>query len=209
MPHLKKVLACVLLLCINSVYKAQGQVQGQNTARYLNSFTLPCSADSAVSLEQYTQAKGFIVVFTCNHCPFAKLYSKRLNDLNAKYLPLGVPLLAINSMDTVVYSNENLKAMAVQARKRQYNFPYLFDASQLIAKQFNAQHTPQAFVIWKTENKWEIRYSGAIDNNGAEPQKASKNYVSDCLESLLNFKQVAEPFTESFGCKIYYRTAGF
>jgi peroxiredoxin len=185
----------------------QGQLPWNNTQHRIQTFTLTCTADTAVALTQYTQAKGFIVVFTCNHCPFAKLYSKRLNALNAKYAPMGVPLLAINSIDTLVYSNENLQAMAIEARKRQYDFPYLWDADQQIAKQFNAQHTPQAFVIWKTENAWQIQYSGAIDNNGAEPQKATQNYVSNAINDLLNFKPVAKPLTESFGCKIYYRAS--
>ena len=199
--HLPYIL---LLICV-TVFKLQGQVQWQHTQQRISNFTLPCSADSVVSLAQYKQAKGFIVVFTCNHCPFAKLYSKRFNALSTKYAALGVPLLAINSMDTIVYNNENLKAMAATARKRQFNFPYLFDASQNVAKQFNAQHTPQAFIIWKDGNEWIIRYSGAIDNNGAEPQKVTKNYIDNALNSLLNFKPVAEPITESFGCKIYIR----
>ncbi|NBW59888.1 MAG: thioredoxin family protein, partial [Crocinitomicaceae bacterium] len=76
-----------------------------------------------VSLNDYPTAKGFIVIFTCNHCPFAKLYPKRLNDLNDQYKELGVPLIAISSMDTVSYEDDSYLKMIQKAKKEHYGFP--------------------------------------------------------------------------------------
>lgn len=157
-----------------------------------------------VSTAGYKNAKGFIIVFTCNHCPFAKLYTRRLNALNTKYKALGVPLLAVNAMDSLVYDDENAKGMRVWARSQHYNFPYLQDGTQEVAKSFNAAHTPQAFVIWDVNGKWVVRYSGAIDDNGQHPEKA-KPFVADAVNALLLGKE--PPVTEnlSFGCAIHYR----
>ena len=118
-----------------------------------------------VSLSDYEDAKGFIVVFICNKCPMAKFYSQRLNQMDAKYKKMGVPLVAINSMDTLAYGDESFKQMQKKVIKEQLRFPYLQDKKQHVAKQFNATHTPQAFVIWKIKGKYILNYEGAIDDN--------------------------------------------
>lgn len=157
-----------------------------------------------VALTDYPDAKGFVVIFTCNHCPFAKLYAQRLNDLNTKYQALGVPLLAVNSMDTLVYEEETFEGMQAYVRNYELNFPYLYDAQQAVGKALGAAHTPQAFVIWKESDHWQIRYKGAIDDNGEEPEKATP-FIAQALDELLAGKPVSMPETESFGCRIFYR----
>lgn len=158
-----------------------------------------------VSLTDYKEAKGFIVVFISNKCPMAKFYSKRLNQMDAKYKRLGVPVLAINSMDTLVYAEESFKLMQKKVKKEQLNFPYLQDKKQKIAKEFKATHTPQAFVIWKNKGKYEVKYEGAIDDNAGEPEKAKHHFLTEAVDELLNNKEVTTPKSESFGCRIYFR----
>ena len=158
-----------------------------------------------VSLSDYKNAKGFIIVFTCNHCPFAKMYPQRMNELNQKFGPLKVPLIAISSADTVVYEEDTYTEMVKMAKRKKMNFPYLYDATQSVAKQFNAHKTPHAFVLWKENNEWKIKYSGAIDDNGSEPEKVTHPYVSDAVNALLNGKNVAIPETKSIGCSIKWR----
>ena len=157
-----------------------------------------------ISLESYPDAKGFILVFTCNHCPFAKLYSKRLNALHEKYEALGVPLLAINPMDTLVYEEESFELMQQRAKKDKFKFPYLQDDLQVAGKYFNAKNTPEAFVIWNENGNWILKYRGAIDDNG-ENKKRNITYIDETVDALLSNKQVVNPETTSFGCKIYYR----
>jgi len=167
-------------------------------------FSLKNVNGKMVSTNNYKNAKGFIIVFTCNHCPFAKLYSKRLNNLNEKYSKLDVPLLAINSMDSLVYEEETFELMKQKAKKDKFNFPYLQDANQTIGKLFGAEHTPTAYVIWKEKNHWTVKYVGSIDDNGEYPEKATP-FVANAVDELLQNKNVTQSQTESFGCRIFYR----
>lgn len=158
-----------------------------------------------VSLSDYPNAKGFIIVFTCNHCPFAKLYPPRLNDLNNKFKPLGVPLIAISSTDTMMYEEDTYPNMLIKANEEHFNFPYLFDEMQVVAKNFKAQKTPHAFVIWKEKEQWVIKYNGAIDDNGMEPDKVTESYVSNAVYELLTSQPVKTSETKSIGCQIAFR----
>jgi peroxiredoxin len=172
--------------------------------KQINSFKLKNIDGKFVALDDYKKAKGFVIMFTCNHCPFAKLYSDRMNQLNKKYAALDVPMLAINSMDSLLYEEETFEEMQLKAKKDKFNFPYLFDETQAIGRQFNAEHTPQIFVIWKVKEKWIIKYSGAFDDDGKHPEKA-KPFVANAIDDLLANKPVRTPLTESFGCRIFYR----
>jgi len=171
----------------------------------VSDFSLPSVSGHLVSLADYHDAKGFIIIFTCNHCPFAKLYPSRLNDLNRKYAPLGMPLIAISSTDTVLYEEDSFDKMKVNAETNQFGFPYLFDGDQIVARQFYAQKTPHAFVIWKEKGEWVVKYDGAIDDNGADSEKVKSQYVALAVEALLKGKPVLVKETKSIGCQIYLR----
>jgi len=158
-----------------------------------------------VSFSDYPTAKGFIVIFTCNHCPFAKLYPKRLNDLNEKYTKLGVPIITISSMDTISYEEDTYLKMIQKAKKEHFNFPYLYDPTQEVAKLFHAQKTPHAFIIWRDGDHFDIAYSGAIDDNGMHPNEVENPYISMALDELLDGKTVSNPETVTIGCQIYFR----
>jgi peroxiredoxin len=160
---------------------------------------------NSVSLNDFPNAKGFIIIFTCNHCPFAKLYPKRLNKLNKKYHHKGFPLLAISSTDTLLYAEDTYDNMVIKANKEKFTFPYLYDSAQSVAKLYKAERTPQAFVLFKEKNNWVIKYNGAIDDNGAEPKKVKVDYVSDAVEALLKNQKVLITETKSIGCKIMFR----
>ena len=158
-----------------------------------------------VSLSDYKDAKGFIIIFTSNKCPMAKFYSQRLNQMYGKYTKMGVPLIAINSMDTLAYAEESFKKMQKKITKEQLTFPYLQDKKQSVAKNFDATNTPQAFVIWKVNGKYIIKYQGAIDDNAGEPEKAKSHFLTDAVNQLLQGNEVKFPKSESFGCRIFYR----
>jgi len=171
----------------------------------IKNFSLKNVNNKTVSLSGYKNAKGFMIVFTCNKCPMAKFYSDRLNKLHAKYQSKGVYLLAINSMDTLAYAEESFKLMQKKATKDKLAFPYLQDKLQIVAKQFKATHTPQAYVIWKDhKGQYTIKYKGAIDDNAGDATNA-KPFLANAVEELLNNKPVSETNTESFGCRIFYR----
>jgi len=192
-----------VLLLLSAALSCMGFLSGG--VKTVPDFSLKNVDGQFVSLKNYLEAKGFILIFTCNHCPFAKLYPPRLNDLNAKYSKLGVPLIAISSTDTITYEEDAWPKMVEKARDEQFNFPYLFDGDQAVAKQYAAQKTPHAFVVWKFDGQWVVRYSGAIDDNGAEPENVQNRFVENAVEALLTGREVAVRETKSIGCQIIFR----
>jgi peroxiredoxin len=180
-------------------------LKNNEQAEAIKNFRLLNVDGKYVSLSDFSAAKGFIIVFTSNHCPFAKLYPERLNNLNSKFTPLGIPLIAINSMDTVLYSDDGYANMIKKAAEEHLNFPYLFDGDQEVAKIFNAQKTPHAYVLWKENGDWLIKYTGAIDDNGAEPEKVKNRFVENAIDDLLAGRQVRIAKTNSIGCQIKFR----
>jgi peroxiredoxin len=180
-------------------------INPEKQANIVSDFKLKNINGKIVSLGDYKNAKGFIIVFTCNHCPFAKMYPQRMNLLNNKFARLGVPLIAISSSDTMVYEEDSYPEMVKMAKQKNINFPFLYDATQSVAKQFKADKTPHAFVIWKENKNWVIKYQGAIDDNGSEPEKVTHTYVADAVNALLNGNRVPVPETKSIGCAIKWR----
>jgi peroxiredoxin len=176
-----------------------------DTNKTINDFHLRNVDGRMVSLKDYPKAKGFIIVFTCNHCPFAKLYFQRLNDLNHKFKSQGVPVIAICSSDTVNFEEDVFDKMKIKAASEHINYPYLCDAEQTVAKNFAARKTPHAFVIWKENGNWVVKYNGAIDDNGAEPLKVKNLYVANAVEALLKGREVEVKEIKSIGCSIGFR----
>ncbi len=200
---MQKKYAGLLRLCLLSAAVVLLSFAG--TERTVSDFSLKNVDGRYVSLKEYPNAKGFIIVFTCNHCPFAKLYPARLNDLNKKYKQLGVPVIAISSTDTINYEGDTYAKMVAKARKESFSYPYLYDEAQAAAKNFSAQKTPHAFVVWKENGRYVIKYSGAIDDNGAEPDKVKNQYVAMAVDALLKGQEVAIKETRSIGCQILIR----
>lgn len=159
-----------------------------------------------IATSDFKKAKGFVVVFISNKCPMAKFYSQRLNQMNEKYYKKGIPVIAINSMDTLAYAEESFAKMQKKTKNDKFTFPYLQDKNQTVAKQFKAENTPQAFVVWKNKiGQLIIKYQGSIDDNAGEPEKAQHHFLTDAVDELLNGKQVIVAKSDSFGCRIYYR----
>ena len=192
-----------VLLVVTAMFALQGF--STISDKVVNDFRLKNVDGSFVSMKDFPNAKGFIIVFTCNHCPFAKLYPERLNELNAKFSKQGVPLIAISSTDTNIYDGDTYPLMVAKARDEHFNFPYLYDGLQSAARDFRAQKTPHAYVVWKENGKWVVKYNGAIDDNGAEPAEVKRRYVAEAVNELLSGKQVSIKETKSIGCEIKLR----
>lgn len=175
---------------------------GQLAERQIQNFRLKNVNRKMVSLSDYKDAKGFIIIFTCNHCPFAKLYNQRIIDLQNKYAKIGFPVIAINSVSPLMFEEETPQQMAKLSKSLKYNFPYLLDDKQSVAKMFGADKTPHCFVIQKEAKGYLIKYNGAIDDNGNEPDKVTAKYVEDCIQSLMANKPIKVKETKSIGCAI-------
>ncbi|RYU95185.1 thioredoxin family protein [Emticicia agri] len=159
-----------------------------------------------VSLNDFASAKGFIVVFISNHCPFSKSYEDRVIAIDKKYASQGYPVIAINPNDPEAYEEDSFVNMQARAKEKGYTYPYLTDNTQTITKAFGAMRTPHAFVLNKENGKIIVHYIGAIDDNPQDPVNVTKHYVSDAVNSLLLGKPVVTPTTKAIGCAIKWKT---
>lgn len=196
----------IFLLFLFFAITSFAQINNVKPEKEIKNFKLKATDNKKYSLDNIKAAKGFIIVFNCNKCPMAKLYSQRLNQLSDKFKTKNVYLMAINSMDTLAYKEENFALMQKRAKTEKFNFPYLQDKSQKIAKQFGATHTPQAYVIWKNIfGRWIVKYEGAIDDRALLASSVTNKYLETAVDELLANKIVTNPFIKSSGCRIYYR----
>ncbi|WP_281322432.1 thioredoxin family protein [Flavobacterium aestivum] len=151
------------------------------------------------SMSDFKDAKGFIVVFTCNHCPVAQKYEGRINDLAKKYKPKGYILLAINSNDPEVEPEDSFELMKVRAKEKGFAFPYLFDDGQKVYPQFGATKTPHAFLL---DKNLAVRYIGAIDDNMDSVNDVKEKYLENAIIALENGKTPSPETTKAIGCSI-------
>lgn len=165
-------------------------------------FSLMNIDDKKVSLSDYTTAKGFIVIFTCNHCPFSVAYEDRIIALDKKYRDRGYPIIAINPNNPESYPTDSFDAMKVRANEKGFTFPYLFDDNQKIYPQYGATKTPHVFILQKEEKGNVVKYIGAIDNNYQDASAVTEHYVVDAVEALLNEEEVVVKKTKAIGCSI-------
>jgi peroxiredoxin len=155
-----------------------------------------------VSLADDQNAKGFIVIFTCNHCQVAKLDESRILALDQQFAKQGYPVIAINPTDPSAYPDDSYDKMVAYAKERNYTFPYLDDESQEITRAYGATNTPHVFVLNKENGKLVVRYVGAIDDNSQDADQVKTHYVSDAVNALLAGKPIATPKTKAIGCGI-------
>jgi peroxiredoxin len=172
---------------------------------YASDFSLRDVNGKMVSLSQYKDAKGFIVVFMCNTCPVVKKYQQRIINLNDEFSGKGYPVVAINSNDSNVSPGDSYEDMKVLAGNKDFKFEYLYDKSQDVAKEYGATNTPHVYVLSRQGDKLKVEYVGAIDNNADDGSKAGKHYVQDAVNALLAGEQVPVANTKAIGCGIKWK----
>jgi peroxiredoxin len=160
-----------------------------------------------VSLSDFKNAKGAIIIFDCNTCPFSKAYNERIAGLHKKFSSQGFPVIAINSNDAESSPGDSFEAMVKVAKEKKYEFPYLIDESQSVAKSFGATNTPHVFIVKREGTSFKVVYIGAIDNNARDENAADKKYVEDAVNALLLDKPVTTSKTKAIGCGIRWKNA--
>ncbi len=158
-----------------------------------------------ISLGDNKVAKGFIIVFTCNHCPFSVKYEDRLNDLNKKYAAKGYPVVAINPNDPATHAEDSFDNMVKRAKEKNFSFPYLLDETQAIARSYGAARTPHVYIVEKEKNDLIVKYIGAIDDNADDAAAVKEKYVENAVDNLLASKPVNPDFTKAIGCSIKWK----
>ena len=192
----------IFFLSISLVISSMVYSQGYKVGDKATDFKLKNVDGKYVSMSDYPKAKGFAVVFTCNHCPYAQAYQDRLIQLDKKYKALAYPLLAISSSDPSIVPDDSYEQMVKRANEKGYSFPYLFDDGQNVMRQFGAQRTPDVFLIEKKGKDFIVQYIGAIDDNYQEPEKVSNPYLANAIDALLAGRTPEPTFTKAIGCGI-------
>ena len=196
---MKNILISLLMIISSSFnLSAQGYQVGADAV----DFRLKNVDGTMVSLANFPEAKGFIVIFTCNHCPFSIAYEDRILALDAKYKKLGFPVIAINPNDPGVVPADGYKEMQLRSSEKGFTFPYLFDEGQKIYPIYGATRTPHVFLLQKTDDKLKVAYIGAIDDNSQEPEAVKEKYVENAVNALLAGKTPQPGFTKAIGCTI-------
>ena len=151
------------------------------------------------SLASFKDAKGFIVVFTCNSCPFAVMYEDRIVELSKKYGKKGYQVIAINPNDPEVKPDDSYEKKKVRAKDKGFDFPYLFDEGQKVYPAYGATKTPHVFLLDKNH---VVKYIGAIDDNAEDASQVEEIYLENAIAALDKGKEPVPAVTKAIGCSI-------
>lgn len=201
-----KILSSILLLFTAMTF-ASFVNPGYNVGDYAGDFKLKNIDGSMVSLADFNDAKGFIVIFTCNHCPYAKLYEDRIVALDKSFKKKGYPVIAINPNDTEKYPDDSFDNMKKRAKEKDFTFPYLVDETQEVAKAFGAAKTPHVYLLQKeADGKLKVAYIGAVDDDTENTKKDKVNYVENAINALEKGEKPNPDFTKAIGCTIKWKS---
>ncbi len=198
-----KLLGLVGLLFMISASKPLKYEVGDSVA----DFSLKNFDGKMVSLSDYKDGKGAIVIFDCNTCPYSKAYNDRIIALNKKYASQGFPVITINANDPQLSPGDSFEEMVSRAKQKKYDFPYLVDESQSVARAFGATNTPHVFVLQKAGDNFQVAYIGTIDNNSRDASSVTKRYVDDAVDALIAGKTVSTKKTKAIGCGIKWKNS--
>ena len=156
----------------------------------------------SLSIAEAKGAKGTLVIFTCNSCPWARAWEGRIAELGNAYAKQGIGVIAINSNDPAQKPEDDMAAMQERAKTLGLAFPYVMDASSDVARAFGATRTPEAFLF---DAKGKLVYHGAVDDNAHKPAEVTTRWLNDALAATAGGKAVAVKETKSLGCTIKFR----
>ncbi len=173
--------------------------QGYKVGDVAQDFSLLNVDGKKVSLADYKEAKGFVITFTCNHCPYAVFYEDRLIELNNKYAPLGYPVVAIMPNDPEVKPADSYNNMKLRADEKGFTFPYLYDEGQKIYPIYGATKTPHVYLL---DRDRVVQYIGAIDDSPKDEAEVEETFLADAIEALIAGKKPDPATTKAIGCSI-------
>jgi peroxiredoxin len=197
-----KISFAILFFTALTAFTLQTSSEGYKIGDTATDFNLKNVDNKMVSLANYPDAKGFIVIFTCNPCPYSVAYEDRIIALDKKYKSKGYPVIAINPNNPEISKDDEFSLMQVRAKEKGFTFPYLVDEGQLIYPQYGATRTPHVFLLNKENGKLIVEYIGAIDNNYQDASAVTEPYVENAVDALLANKKPSPNFTKAIGCSI-------
>lgn len=162
-------------------------------------FSLPATDGKEYSLARHKGAKGTVVIFACNHCPYVKAYDERINACAREFTPKGIAFFVINANDEKNYPEDSFVKMKSKAAEQQIAYPYLHDATQRVATAYGAGCTPEVFCF---DAQGRLVYTGRVDDNMERPEQARHHYLREACEALLAGKIPAIQEAHPIGCSI-------
>lgn len=175
-------------------------------------FRLPSTQGQQVSLNDFKQAKGLVVAFICNHCPYVIHIAPRLAELAKEYQQKGIAFVAINSNDTEAYPADNMHNMVLEKQNREYSFPYLLDETQQVAQAYSAACTPDLYLF---DSDQKLVYRGQFDssrphrissgNYDSSKNQATGEDLQRALDQLLANQPISVQQLPSMGCNIKWK----
>ena len=199
------LLAVVLIIsafAVNKIGKGGNVISGYNVGDIATDFSLKNIDGKLVSLADYESAKGFMVIFTCNTCPFSVANEDRVIALDAKYKNQGYPVIAINPNNPDAKPGDSFEEMKVRAKEKGFTFPYLFDEGQKVYPEYGATKTPHVYLLQKTDNGNQVKYIGAIDDNSRSEAGVKERFLENAVNALLEGKEIEVTETKAIGCSI-------
>jgi peroxiredoxin len=179
--------------------KTLEEIGGYKIGDVATDFKLKNVDESTFSLSDIKDAKGYIVVFTCNECPFAKMYEDRLISLHNTYAPKGYSVITINPNVSADNEKESFGAMQKRAKEKEFPFVYLADENKEVFPKYGAVRTPHVFLL---DAERKVQYIGTIDNNARSAKDVTIKYVENAIDALENGKKPNPNFTKAIGCPV-------
>jgi peroxiredoxin len=164
-------------------------------------FELPDTEGAPWSAPNGDGANATVVVFTCNHCPYALAWHDRIAQAARDYADRGVRFLAISSNDAERYPRDSYDAMKARVAKEDWPMPYLYDQTQEVARAYGAKTTPDLFVV---DSEGRLAYRGAPDSDYDDPAQQAQ-WLRDALDAVLGGEQPARAETRPVGCSIKWK----
>lgn len=198
-----KTIKTILLLTVVALTTAAFTLKpaaGYAVGDTIKDFKLKNVDGDFLSLSDYDDAKGFIIIFTCNTCPYSVANEDRIIALSDRYEDSGYPVIAINPNSPVAVPAESMEKMKIRSEEKGFNFPYLLDEGQKVYPRFGATKTPHVFIV--TKNDMKVQYIGAIDNSSRDADAVTEKYVENAVDALLAGKKIEKTTTVAIGCSI-------
>lgn len=187
----------ILLFAVVVAYSS-----GYNVGDKATDFKLKNVDGKHISFSNFSDAKGFVVVFTCNGCPYAQAYQDRLIEIDKKYKSKGYPVIAINPNDPALAPDDSYDKMVSVAKKEGFTFPYLIDEKQEVYRQYGATRTPHVYVLQKKGSDFVVQYIGTIDDNYQDAKKVTSPFLANALDALIAGSMPEPATTKAIGCGI-------
>ncbi len=167
-------------------------------------FSLKGTDGRIYSIKDFEGCKAFVVIFTCNHCPYARAYESRILELASIYQPLGAKFVAVCANDPAGYPEDDFDHMVAKSQTWDFAFPYLQDIDQVMAEAYDAACTPEIYIF---DRELRLRYHGRVDDNHQDRSRVTEQSMADALAAIIEGETPAQPMTAAIGCSIKWKAS--